>query len=158
MLSLAPVSCNRGGSFWLTDTVVIRYRWIMGRVQVFEDLIAWQKARTLARLITQITSGSQFTQDFKLRGQLRSAAASVMSNIAEGFDRNGRREFHQFLSIAKGSVAEVRSLVHFSRDAGMLGEAEYHHLLQQCREVSRIIAGLRRSIDPKTRPNGPTKH
>ena len=99
-----------------------------------------------------MTSRSQFSQDFRLRGQLRSAAASVMSSIAEGFDRNERREFHQFLSIAKGSVAEVRSLVHFSRDAGMLPEAEYQELLQHCQEVSRILAGLRRSIDLKARP------
>jgi four helix bundle protein len=80
-----------------------------------------------------------------------------MSNIAEGFDRSGRREFCQFLSIAKGSVAEVRSLVHYCRDAQMLSEADYLKLLQQCLEASRIIAGLRKSVDPRTKPKAPTK-
>ncbi|HET9513843.1 MAG TPA: four helix bundle protein [Gemmatimonadales bacterium] len=74
----------------------------------------------------------------------------MMSNIAEGFERGGRREFHQFLSIAKGSLAEVRSLVHHSFDAGLVDQRTYRELVELCCETSRVVAGLRRSVDPRT--------
>jgi len=75
----------------------------MDRIQRFEDLIAWQKARDLTRKIYEIIRQGDFSRDFDLAGQIRRAAVSVMSNIAEGFEREGQREFRQFLSIAKGS-------------------------------------------------------
>lgn len=71
------------------------------RVQEFEDLIAWQKARELTKQIYQLTAKSLFKEDFGLRDQIRRAAVSVMSNIAEGFDRAGKAEFHKFLVICK---------------------------------------------------------
>ena len=114
--------------------------------RVFEDLIAWQRARQLAARISEATSGPEFLRDFRLRSQLRCAAASVMSNVAEGFDRGGRNEFHQFLSIAKGSAAEVRSRIHFAFDAKMISTDQYGELVQPSREVARIIAGLRRAV------------
>ena len=124
----------------------------MAAIRVFEDLIAWQRARLLARLISRATSDPGFGPHFKLKAQLNSAAFSVMSNIAEGFERGGRREFHQFLSIAKGSLAEVRSLVHYCFDAGLIGEEKHHELVELCCETSRVVAGLRRSVDPRTNP------
>ena len=78
----------------------------MGRVERFEDLVAWQKARELAKLIYGISGEGAFARDFGLRDQIRRASVSVMSNIAEGFDRASRAEFHRFLVIAKGSCAE----------------------------------------------------
>ena len=75
----------------------------------FEDLIAWQKARELTRRIDEITRAGEFAKDFRLSGQIQSAAVSIMSNIAEGFERGGLGEFHQFLSTAKASCAELRS-------------------------------------------------
>ena len=81
----------------------------MGKVTRFEDLIAWQKARILTKEIYTVTKNDEFRKDFGLRDQIQGASVSIMSNIAEGFDRAGRAEFHQFLVIAKGSCAEVKS-------------------------------------------------
>ena len=75
----------------------------MGKIDRFEDLIAWQKARELTKAIYQVTRKGVFAKDFGLSGQIQRAAVSVMSNIAEGFERNRRAEFHQFLSTAKAS-------------------------------------------------------
>ena len=81
----------------------------MAKVERFEDLIAWQKARGLTRAIYEVTRNGDFAKDYGLSGQIQRAAVSIMSNIAEGFERGGRGEFHQFLSTAKASCAEVRS-------------------------------------------------
>jgi len=75
----------------------------------FEDLIAWQKARRLTKAVYDVTRRGEFAKDHGLSGQIQRAAVSVMSNIAEGFERNRRAEFHQFLSVAKASSAEVRN-------------------------------------------------
>lgn len=75
----------------------------------FEDLVAWQKARELTRAVYQVSASGAFAKDFGLRDQVRRSAVSVMSNLAEGFERGSRSEFHQFLSIAKASCAELRS-------------------------------------------------
>jgi|SRR3989338_4717320 len=79
----------------------------MGKIERFEDLIAWQKARDLTRSIYQITRNGGFSKDFGLSDQIQRAAVSIISNISEGFERAGRREFHQFLSTAKASCADV---------------------------------------------------
>lgn len=79
------------------------------KIERFEDLIAWQKARIMTKQIYLITNEGAFAKDFGLRDQIRRASVSIMSNLAEGFDRGGRAEFHQFVVIAKGSCAEVRS-------------------------------------------------
>src|SRR4030043_671338 len=89
-----------------------------GRIEKFEDLIAWQKARELTKNIYKVTKQGDFFKDFGLRDQIRRASVSIMSNIAEGFERGGRSEFHQFLVIAKGSCAELRSQLYVSLDVG----------------------------------------
>ena len=119
----------------------------MGRVERFEDLIAWQKARELTRKIYEVTRHGAFTKDFGLRGQIQRASVSVMSNIAEGFERGGRNEFHQFLSTAKASCAEVRSQLYVALDVGYLTRPTFKTLLEQAEEVARIIGGLRASVD-----------
>jgi four helix bundle protein len=119
------------------------------RVERFEDLIAWQKARILTRQIYLITSKGDFARDFGLRDQIRRAAVSVMSNIAEGFERNRPTEFHQYLSIAKGSCAEVRSQLYVALDAGYVSQEVFSESFCLCEEVGRIIGGLRASIQRK---------
>src|SRR5712691_5585405 len=79
------------------------------KIEKFEDFIAWQKARKLTAEIYGVTDRGRFASDFGLKDQIRRAAVSVMSNIAEGFERGRATEFHQFLSVAKGSCAELRS-------------------------------------------------
>jgi four helix bundle protein len=119
----------------------------MGKVERFEDLIAWQKARELARAIYKGTRQGAFAQDHGLSGQIQRAAVSIMSNIAEGFERNRRTEFHQFLSIAKASCAEVRSHLYVALDAKYLDDQTFQEFMRMAEEVARIIGGLRASVD-----------
>jgi four helix bundle protein len=115
-------------------------------VAKFEDLIAWQKARELTRRVYEITRTGEFAKDFRLSGQIQSAAVSIMSNIAEGFERGGLGEFHQFLSTAKASCAELRSQIYVALDIGYIDERTFHDLLLQAEEVGRTIGGLRVSV------------
>ncbi len=117
------------------------------KIERFEDLIAWQKARSLTAKIYELTKGGDFSRDFGLKDQIRRAVVSVMSNIAEGFERNRPKEFHQFPSIAKGSCAEVRSQLYIALDAGYIGDAQFKELMANAEEVGRIIGGLRSSVE-----------
>lgn len=118
----------------------------MGRVERFEDLLAWQKARELTRQIYLLTKKEKFSRDFGLRSQIQRAAVSIMSNLAEGFERGGRAEFHQFVVIAKGSCAELRSQLYVALDVGHISRKEFDQIHDLATELSRILGGLRASI------------
>ena len=118
----------------------------MGRVEKFEDLIAWQKARELTKQIYFVSGNGSFAKDWGLKDQLRRASVSVMSNVAEGFDRAGRPEFRQFLVIAKGSCAEVRAQLYVALDVGYLSKQQFEELFALADETGRVINGLRASI------------
>ena len=118
----------------------------VGRVERFEDLIAWQKARELTRQVYLLTKNGEFSRDFGLRDQIQRASVSIMSNLAEGFERGGRAEFHQFVVIAKGSCAEVRSQLYVALDVGYISQEEFDQVHALAIEVSRILGGLRASI------------
>ena len=118
----------------------------MQKVVSFEDLIAWQKARELTRKIYIISNRGNFEKDFGLRTQIQRACVSIMSNIAEGFDRASRAEFHQYLVIAKGSCAEVRSQLYVANDVGYISNQEFDILKNLTEEVSQIIGGLRSAV------------
>jgi four helix bundle protein len=90
------------------------------KVAKFEELIAWQKARELTLKIYQISRKGEFGKDYRLSGQIQGAAVSIMSNVAEGFERGGLGEFHQFLFTAKGSCAELRSQLYVALDIGYI--------------------------------------
>lgn len=122
------------------------------KVERFEDLIAWQKARQLTVEIYRITAHGEFAKDFGLRDQIRRAAVSVMSNMAEGFDRGSRGEFHQFLVVAKASCAEVRSQLYVALDIGYIVQKVFSNLSSSTDELSRIIGGLRAAVQ-KQRDN-----
>jgi four helix bundle protein len=128
---------------------------VLARVSRFEDLLAWQKARALTTQVYTVTSSGEFGRDFGLRDQVRRAAVSVLSNISEGFERGKPSEFHQFLSIAKGSCAELRAQLYVACDVGYLDRSAFDLLIADAEEVARIIGGLRASIERKrdTRPN-----
>ena len=116
-------------------------------VKRFEDLIAWQKARALTRAIYAATRDPKFARDFGLVDQIRRAAVSVMSNIAEGFERSSATEFHRFLFMAKGSCAEVRSQLYVALDASYIDASAFHALMEQADEVGRVLGGLRASVE-----------
>lgn len=98
------------------------------KIEKFEDFIAWQKARKLTREIYKITNLPKFSRDFGLKDQIRRAAVSIMSNIAEGFERGRPSEFHQFLSIAKGS-SELRSQLYVALDAEYVTDDQFRTLM-----------------------------
>ena len=118
-----------------------------GKIEEFEDLIAWQKARELTRAIYEVTRTGAFAKDYGLSGQIQRAAVSIMSNIAGGFERGNPREFHQFLSIAKASCAEVRSQLYIALDAGYIDEAGFQSLMWSAKETGKTIGGLRVSVE-----------
>jgi four helix bundle protein len=119
----------------------------MSKIEEFEDLIAWQKARELTRAIYEATRRGAFAKDYGLSGQIQRAAVSIMSNIAEGFERGNPGEFHQFLSIAKASCAEVRSQLYVALDVGYLNEQVFQTLMGLAKEAGKIIGGLRVSVE-----------
>ena len=119
----------------------------MSRVEQFEDLQVWQMAHELSVEIYKLTMGGEFSRDWGLRDQIQRASVSVMSNIAEGFERYSRQEFKQFLSVARGSCAEVRSQIQLAKSLGYVADADCLTIYEQCIALSRAIGGLRSSLD-----------
>jgi four helix bundle protein len=119
----------------------------MAGVQRFEDLIAWQKARTLTRRIYQVTRVGTLARDYGLANQMQRAAVSIMANIAEGFERSAAGEFQHFLSIAKASCAELRAELYTARDVEHITPIEFDELMNLAEEVARLIGGLRASVE-----------
>lgn len=116
------------------------------KVEKFEDLIAWQKARKLTREIYFLSKRNSFAKDFGLCQQIQRSTVSIMSNIAEGFERGSSAEFHRFIVIAKASCAEVRSLLYVALDIEYITEKEFKQITELALEVSRIIGGLKVSV------------
>jgi four helix bundle protein len=110
--------------------------------QSFEEIEAWQKARQLTRRIYEVSELGNFSRDFGLRDQMRRASVSIISNIAEGFERGGTGEFIQFLSAAKGSAGEVRAQLYVALDREYVDAESFKELSELAVEVSRMIGGL----------------
>jgi len=117
------------------------------KIERFEDFIAWQKARKLTSDIYKVTNQGKFARDFGLKDQIRRAAVSSMSNLAEGFERGRPSEFHQFLSVAKASCAELRAQLYVALDVGYLNTETFDTLMRQATEVGQILGGLRASVE-----------
>ncbi len=109
------------------------------KIEKFEDIIAWQKARQLSKEIYKITKNEKFSADFGLKDQIQRATVSVMSNIAEGYERGTKEEFIQFLYIARGSCGEVRTQLYVAYDQGYISFNEFQKLQKLAAEVSRLI-------------------
>jgi len=112
------------------------------KIEGFEDIESWKKARELTKQIYDCSKRGEFARDFGLRDQIRRASTSIMSNIAEGFERGGDKEFIQFLSTAKGSCGEVRSQLYVALDQEYLTQATFEPLRQMTVSISRLIAGF----------------
>ena len=111
-------------------------------VRNFEDLNVWKQARQLTQEVYRLTKTEQFLKDFGLRDQIRRAAISVMSNIAEGFERGGNQEFVQFLYVAKASCGEVRSQLYVALDQGYTTANDSEKLLQLFMRLSGMLSNL----------------
>jgi len=118
-------------------------------IERFEDIKAWQAARDLVSAIYRVTAQGQFAKDFGLRDQVRRASVSVMSNIAEGFERSSDREFRRFLYIAKGSAGEVRSHLFVAVDLGYITAEEFSDLRTKSEEVAKSLSGFITYLAPK---------
>jgi len=112
----------------------------MRTIERFEDLEAWKRARNFAKLIHSVSGNGNFGRDSGLKDQIRRAANSIVSNIAEGFERDGDKEFLQYLYVAKGSCGEVRAQLYLAIDCDYITEEEFPQL--KALELSRIICGL----------------
>ena len=114
----------------------------MATFKKFEEIECWKRARELTRRIYSISSKSAFARDFGLKDQIRRASVSVMSNIAEGYDRSGTAEFVHFLATAKGSAAEVRCQLYVAADLGYLQEGDFVELSNLAAETGNMLGGL----------------
>ena len=109
------------------------------KIEKFEDIVAWQNARILTQDIYALF---RLNKDFGFKDQIQRAAVSVMSNIAEGYERQTNKEFAQFLYIAKGSCAEIRSLLYIGRDLKYITEEQFIKLNSTSLVISKLISGF----------------
>jgi len=114
----------------------------MAKIERFEDLDVWQKARQLAHAIHATTCEGAFSKDYSLRDQINRSSGSVMDNIAEGFEREGKQEFIQFLSYSKSSAAEVRSQLYRAKDRNYITEIEFENLISQTVAIGKMLGGF----------------
>ena len=114
----------------------------MSKVGRFEDLKVWQLARELCKVVNQYTLHDSFARDFKLVGQIKASSGSIMDNIAEGFERDGNKEFAQFLSISKGSSGETRSQLYRAIDNGYISQKEFDTAYEMSLECSKMLKGF----------------
>ncbi|HMO80425.1 MAG TPA: four helix bundle protein [Pyrinomonadaceae bacterium] len=118
----------------------------MARIERFEDLEVWKLTFEIANDVYDLSSREPFSRDFALRDQIRRCAISVFSNIAEGFERDGNKEFINFLAIAKGSCGELRAQMLFAHRRGYITEEEINGLLDRVKQVSNQVSGFQRYL------------
>ena len=114
----------------------------MGRIEKFEDIEAWQKAREITDEIYRVTRKDKFKKDYPLRDQIRRASISIMSNISEGFSRETDKEFIRFLTISKASASEVQSQLYIALDQNYIDKKTFDGLYEMLDHCSRQIANL----------------
>lgn len=118
------------------------------KIEKFEDIEAWKEARDLVAVVYRFFSA---LPDFGFKNQIQRASLSIMSNIAEGFDRGTNKEFIHFLAIARGSVSEVKSLIYAALDIGYLDETTFNEIGGRCLKISNLINGFIRYLKTANR-------
>jgi four helix bundle protein len=114
----------------------------MDCIRRIEDLEIWQRARILAIDLFFLTRKGQISKDFSFKNQIMRAAVSVPSNIAEGFERDGKNEFINFLSIAKGSLGELKTQIYLALDFGYISEEQFKGIYAEIAGISAMIGKL----------------
>lgn len=114
----------------------------MSTFKKFEEIHAWQKARTLTKEIYLLSGNGEFGKDFDLRRQIRRSSISIMANIAEGQGRRTDKDFANFLNMALGSLAETKSHMYLALDLGYVNESEFNEVYGRLDELGRMIFGL----------------
>ncbi|HEV7642545.1 MAG TPA: four helix bundle protein [Pyrinomonadaceae bacterium] len=118
----------------------------MAKIENFENIEAWKSAREATKQIYLLSSAGEFSRDFGLRDQIRRSSVSIMSNIAEGFEREGNREFLNFLSIAKGSCAEARAQLYVALDQQYIQPDQFDKTYELLSGTGRLIGGFMRYL------------
>jgi four helix bundle protein len=114
----------------------------MAKIEKFEDIISWQEARKLNKILGDLIDGGRFKHSYRLINQIEGSAGSVMDNIAEGFERGGNKEFVQFLYIAKGSCGELRSQLYRALDRNYINQKEFDSFSVHAMKISSLIQKL----------------
>jgi four helix bundle protein len=122
----------------------------MAKIKKFEDIESWKRARSFAKSIYEVTASGKFAHDFGLKDQIRRASVSILSNIAEGFERGGDKEFLQFLALAKGSSGEARAQLYVAFDQEYISIAQFEMLTSAATEVSQLISGFMKYLREST--------
>ena len=118
----------------------------MALIKRFEDIKAWQETRKLTMQVYRLTSSSKFSTDFGLRNQMRKAVVSGMSNIAEGFDCESKKEFSRFLGISRRSLVEVQSLLYVALDADYIDDYTFKKYYEQANKSKALVGGFMNAI------------
>ncbi len=118
----------------------------MSSITKFEDLIAWQEARALVKMVYKVTSEGALAKDFGMRDQIQRASVSVMANIAEGFDCESTAEFARFLGYARRSAVEVQSLLYAALDVEHINQDIFKPYYEQAKKCKALIGGLKHGI------------
>jgi four helix bundle protein len=113
------------------------------KIEKFEDIISWQKAKELTNEIYKIF---EISKDFGFKSQIQRASISIMNNIAEGFERKSNKEFKQFLFIAKGSAGEVRSMLHLALDLKYITNEQYLKLVENVIVISKMLSNFIKTL------------
>ncbi len=114
----------------------------MATAKSFEELDVWKNGKKFTVLIYKVTNSKTFSSDFSLRDQLRRASVSIISNIAEGFERNGNKEFIRFLKIAKGSAGEIRAQLYIAFELDYISNSEFKELYEEINLISKQLSSL----------------
>ena len=118
----------------------------MVKVQRFEELKSWQKARELTNAVFEVTQQKPFARDFDLRSQIRRSSSSVMHNIAEGFDAGSDAEFARFLRFSRRSASETQSQLYLALDQKYISDEQFNQIFELCTEVKKLINGFLRYL------------
>ena len=118
----------------------------MATITKFEDLIAWQEARTLVKMVYKLTFNGSFSKDFGMRDQIQRASVSAMTNVAEGFDCESTAEFARFLGFARRSAVEVQSLLYAALDVEYIKQETFKIYYEQAQKTKALVGGLKQGI------------
>jgi four helix bundle protein len=113
------------------------------KIEKFEEILAWEKAKELTLKIYKIFENSR---DFGFKDQIQRSSVSIMNNIAEGFERSGNKEFKHFLFVAKGSCGEVRSMLYLAIELKYINESKFKELFNLCLEISKMLSGFIKAL------------
>ncbi|MCF7843466.1 four helix bundle protein [Candidatus Gracilibacteria bacterium] len=114
------------------------------KIEKFEDIISWQKAKTLSIFIYKTFDSNK---DYAFRDQIQRASVSIMNNIAEGFERKGNKELLYFLFVAKGSSAEVRSMLYLALELKYITEKDFQKMYNETIEISKMLSGFIKTLE-----------